>query len=73
MPSTPARLAASPRRLASLAEAAEYAAVNPRTVRRWITDGLITGHRVGARLIKVDLNEIDYKVIRPVPAARDAS
>lgn len=48
------------RRWASLQEAAVYSGVkNYRTVRQWITDGLITGYKINSRLIRVDLNEID--------------
>ena len=55
------------RRLASVAVAAEHLDVNPRTVRRRIADGTITGFRVG-RLVKVDLNEVEAKMLRPIPA-----
>jgi excisionase family DNA binding protein len=64
---------AAQRRLASLAVAAEYADVNPRTVRRWIASGQLTGHRVGSRLIKVDLDEVDEKIIKPLPTAGGAA
>lgn len=48
------------RRYASLKGAADYAGVkNTRTVRDWISNGLITGYRINARVIRVDLNEID--------------
>lgn len=57
------------RRYASVAEAAVYAGVCERTIRRYITDGRIPGYRVGPRLIKVDLNEMD-RLIRPIPAVR---
>ena len=56
-----------PRRLASLAEAANYAAVNPRTIRRRVADGTLTGYRMGPRLLRIDLNELD-DFIRPIPA-----
>lgn len=73
MPSSaPARTRSSGRargQLTSPAAAAERYDVNERTVRRWITDGLITGYRVGAKLVKVDLAEIEAKVIRRIPAA----
>jgi excisionase family DNA binding protein len=45
--------------LVSLSAAAEYADVDPRTVRRWIASGRLTAYRVGPRLIKVDLNELE--------------
>lgn len=54
------------RRLASISQAAEYAAVNPKTIRRRIASGDLTGYRMGARLIRVDLNELD-QLMRPIP------
>lgn len=56
----------SPRRLAALAVAAEYANVSPRTLRRYIASGRLAGYRVGPRLVRVDLNEIDA-LLRPIP------
>lgn len=47
------------RRYASLKEAAEYLGVTPRTCRAWIAEGRITGYRINARLVRVDLNELD--------------
>ncbi len=44
------------RRWASMNEAADYAGVGLRTLREWITQGKITGYRMNARLIRVDLN-----------------
>lgn len=61
---TPAKAA---RRLESIPTAAEYVGVNPRTIRRWIASGHITGYRAGPKLIRVDLNEIDIK-LSPVTA-----
>lgn len=55
------------RRLATLADAAAYAAVNPKTIRRRISDGSLTGYRMGPRLIRVDLDELDV-LLRPIPA-----
>lgn len=54
------------RRLASINQAAEYAACNPKTIRRRISDGSLTGYRMGKRLIRVDLNEMDA-LMRPIP------
>lgn len=48
-----------PRRWASQQQAAEYLGVTPRTIRQMITDGKIRGYRSNARLIRVDLNEVD--------------
>lgn len=53
------------RRYGSIADAAEYIGVTPRTIRQMIADGRITGYRNGPRLIRVDLNEIDDVVMQP--------
>lgn len=47
------------RRWASMNDAADYAGVCLRTLREWITQGKITGYRMNARLIRIDLNELD--------------
>jgi excisionase family DNA binding protein len=47
------------RRYAKLIEAAQYLGVTDRTIRQMIADGRLTGYRNGARLIRVDLNELD--------------
>lgn len=47
-------------RWANLAEAAAYMRLTPRTIRRWIDDGLLpSATRVGPKLIQVDLNDLD--------------
>lgn len=56
------------RRLASINQAAEYAAVCTKTIRRRISDGSLTGYRMGSRVIRVDLNELD-QLLRPIPSA----
>ncbi|WP_432793974.1 helix-turn-helix transcriptional regulator [Rhodococcus ruber] len=58
----------SQRRLVSVPQAAEYAGVCSKTIRRRISDGTITGYRFGPRLIRVDLDEIDA-VLRPLATA----
>lgn len=57
------------RRLASIPDAAQYAAVSTKTIRRRISDGSLTGYRFGARVIRVDLNEVD-DLLRPIPSAK---
>lgn len=57
------------RRLVGLATAAEYADVSVRTLRRYIAQGRLGGYRVGPRLVKVDLNEVD-QLARPIPTMR---
>jgi excisionase family DNA binding protein len=57
---------ARPHRLAPLNDAADYAKCHPRTIRRRIADGSLTGYRMGPRLIRVDLNELD-SLLSPIP------
>jgi excisionase family DNA binding protein len=52
-------MAVAQRRYAKLTEAAEYLGVTDRTVREWISQGKISGYRINARVIRVDLNELD--------------
>jgi excisionase family DNA binding protein len=62
--------ATPPRRsLATLPEAADYAACSVKTLRRRIADGTLTGYRFGPRALRVDLNELD-DALRPIPTAR---
>ena len=56
------------RRWASLIEAAAHIGVSEKTIRRMISDGEITGYRMGPRLIRVDLHELDA-LMRPIPPA----
>jgi len=56
------------RRYVKISEAADYLQVTERTVRQMIADGRLTGYRCGARLVRVDLNEID-DVMRPFGGA----
>jgi excisionase family DNA binding protein len=51
-------------------DAATYARVSSRTIRRWIADGKLPARRVGPRLLQVNRAELD-KLIRPVPAGGD--
>lgn len=58
----------TPRRPATLQTAAEYLNVTDRTIRNLIARGEITGYRIGTRMVRVDLNEIDA-LLRPIPTA----
>jgi len=60
------------RRLGSVADAAAYADVSSRTIRRWIATGRLPGYRVGPRLVKVDLADLDA-IVRPIPTAGGAA
>jgi excisionase family DNA binding protein len=51
------------RRYVSIQDAAEYIGVTDRTIRQMISDGRLTGYRNGAKLIRLDLNEIDAKMV----------
>jgi excisionase family DNA binding protein len=43
----------------SIADAAMYLGVTERTVRVMIADGRLTGYRLGGRVIRLRLSEID--------------
>jgi excisionase family DNA binding protein len=51
--------AAVQRRWATMQQTADYMSVSVRTVREWIAQNRITGYRINARVIRVDLNEVD--------------
>lgn len=54
------------RGLISLRDAAELAGgVHPRTVRRWVENGLLEGFRTGPRLIKVERSQV-LALVRPL-------
>lgn len=56
------------RRLVSLPDAAQYAGVHPRTLRRYIAAGRLTGYRLGPRVIRIDVDELDA-LLAPIPTA----
>jgi excisionase family DNA binding protein len=58
-----------PHSYASIKIAAEYCDVDPRTIRRWIDEGRITGYRVGPVSVKVDLYEVEAKAVQVIPPA----
>lgn len=60
--------APTPRRYVSLADAAEYAACNEKTLRRHIAKVELTGYRLG-RVIRIDLNELDAW-LTPIPTVK---
>lgn len=60
------------RTLVSLSSAAAFADTSPRTIRRWIAAGLLPGYRLGPRLLKVDLSDVE-DMLRPIPTAGDAA
>lgn len=58
--------------LLTIAEAAGRLNVNPRTVRRRIADGTLTGYRLGPTLIRLDPAEVDG-LLRRIPTAGSAA
>lgn len=59
----------SRRRYATLEQAGEYLGVTSRTIRMMIADGRLTGYRNGPRIVRVDLNEVDNKLMKPFGGA----
>ena len=53
-------------RLMTISAAAEYADVHPVTLRRWVAAGRLPAYRVGPRLLKIDLDDLE-SIIRPIP------
>lgn len=53
-----------PERLARLIPAAEYSQLSVKTLRRRLLDGTLTPYRIGPKILAVDLDEIDGKLIR---------
>jgi excisionase family DNA binding protein len=49
----------------SVAEAARRIDVAPITIRRWIAQGRLPGHRLGPRLIRVFAEDIE-KMTKPI-------
>jgi excisionase family DNA binding protein len=53
--------------LPSVKQAANYVGVDPKTVRRWISQGRLSAKRIGPRLIRLDRDEV-LQLGRPVGA-----
>jgi excisionase family DNA binding protein len=61
-----------PQRLTSVQAAASYADLSARTIRRYIAQGLLPAYRVGPRLVKIDLDDLD-KIARRIPTGNGAA
>lgn len=61
-------VSAQTKRYLAISEAATIFDVHHSTVRRWISQGRITGYRLGPRMLRVDLNEIE-SMLRPLATA----
>jgi excisionase family DNA binding protein len=62
-----------PRQFESIDAAAQRLSLNPRTIRRAIADGRITGYRVGTKTIRVDSAQVDNELLRPIPTVNGAA
>lgn len=60
-----------PRRYATVAKAAEYSGVSEKTIRRHIDAGTLTGYRMGTRILRVDLGEIDQLMAATAQTSRN--
>ena len=60
------------RKFETLDAAAERLDVNPRTIRRMIARGELTGYRFGDRALRVDQAEVDA-AMRPIPTVNGAA
>lgn len=52
----------------SQAEAAEYLGMSVKTVRRYISEGRLTGFRLGNQQLRVDRDEVEA-LFKPIPTA----
>jgi excisionase family DNA binding protein len=52
----------------SIAEASELLNVHHHTLRRWVSAGRITGYRLGPRLLRVKLADVE-NLARQLPTA----
>ena len=56
------------KRFASVQIGSQYSGLSEKTLPRYISDGRLTGYRLGARLLRIDLNELD-QLFKPIPTA----
>jgi len=52
------------RNYVSIEFVAEFYGVSQRTVRNWISDGVLNGYELGPRLIRLDYDEIENLPVR---------
>jgi excisionase family DNA binding protein len=53
----------SARRWASVKDTAAYIGVTTRTMRQMVADGRLTQYRLGPRIVRFDLNEVDAAMV----------
>lgn len=56
-------------RFASMERLAAEWDLSPRTIRSWISQGLLGAYHVGGRLIRIDVEEFETLVSRRIPTA----
>lgn len=61
----------TPHRYVSIQDAAAYLGLTDGGVRKFISEGRLTGYRLGKRAIRVDMKEVE-ELLQPIPAARQA-
>jgi excisionase family DNA binding protein len=54
------------RELVTLDAAADYLGVSPLTIRRRIASGALRAYRLGPRVVRVDLADVD-SMLEPIP------
>lgn len=52
------------RNYVSIEFAAEFYGVSQRTIRNWISEGVLNGYELGPRLIRLDFDEIENLPVR---------
>lgn len=55
--------------MATVAETAERLKCSTKTVRRYIADGRLTAYRVGPKMLRVDLADVE-KLMRAIPTRK---
>lgn len=64
---------AASERYITLAEAGDILGCHPRTVRRLVSSGVISGHRLGTRLLRVKLSEVEKQAMHTIPTVDGAA
>lgn len=55
------------RQLVSLSEAGKFLGLQPRTLRRYIAMGLIPAYRVGPIQVRLDMCEVEDRLVHQMP------
>jgi excisionase family DNA binding protein len=58
--------------LITIAQAAERYSVHITTIRRWIAAGTIKAYKLGPRIVRLDVSEIEAALMRPIKKERQA-